>query len=272
MPLTGYFSPNTVHILALFAIPGEISVHMLLLMDGYFQHVVWDGTNTIKEPILQLQFEQPGDDDTTAQPDDDDSSPQPPQLMGAVLDLNVGPDGIIWAAGWDKADGEAKGVFWRREGNGAFTRFVADASSGCTTTAVNKLHRTPDNVGFALASCTHAQVYRQTSNSSWMELSTPGAKGAEYEISDMAMLSVSQGWMVGYTSEFDEPLFLLVNAEGFLQARFEEGNTGDRLYAAVMFPTTPGGVGGDDDTSPDDDVSPDDDTADDDTTDDDTPT
>jgi hypothetical protein len=78
--------------------------------------------------------------------------------------------------------------------------------------------------------------------------------------------------MVGYTSEFDEPLFLLVNAEGFLQARFEEGNTGDRLYAAVMFPTTPGGVGGDDDTSPDDDVSPDDDTADDDTTDDDTPT
>jgi hypothetical protein len=256
----GTLSPSAVFFVNAFVVPGDAALHFATVIDGWYQHVRWDGVNVQAETLFQVQWIQPGadDDDDTSPGADDDVSPSPPVPFAQVYDLAATVDGQYWAVGYDYQDGIKRGVFWRRDDASVYTRVLPNSVTECQTESVRKLYFTADGGGFAIAECTWSQIY-QLQGGGWTEMQIPGVKDEQFAVSDMSLINQNRGWVVGYAPDLSEPLLMLRDANGFTQAQFAEGNQGDHLYAVAIFEIYPYGVD-DDDTSPDDD-SPDDDTA-----------
>ena len=230
---------------SILSIPGDPFLQILAEVDGWWQRLYFDGAAWVGDEIVE----------------------SPLGASTVVYDLNLAPDGTYWAVGQDQNAGEPRGVFWHGEGGG-WTRIVGEMVSDCRTYNVRRLYFTPDGFGYALADCLWTQIYRSEDLQNWIEMYLPGDKGEAFFISDLSMVSDSEGWAVGYNSIMDEPLLLVRDINGWQQARPRETGLGDILYATVMFPY-PHNLGPDDDTVTDDDTMPaDDDTAptDDDTT------
>jgi len=119
-----------------------------------------------------------------------------------------------------------------------------------------------------LAECGPSQIYRRDDAGEFREMFLPGVKGSTYRIHGLSLLSDTQGWAVGYSSDLDGPMLLLRNADGWELAHLQSSTPGDELYDAAVFAIPqPGGIGEpDDDTVADDDTTADDDAVDDDTT------
>jgi hypothetical protein len=223
--------------------PGSTTVFFVAEFDGYLQVVAWDGAQAISAiPIIQQSTDAPVD----------------------VLSVAVGPDGLLWVTGYDRQDGPQVGVIWHQKPDSAeWNRIQAVASSTCQTVSVRRIYFTAQSTGYAIAQCLWSQIYHSADLASWTEMSLPGSKGDKYQIDDLSMLTDTHGWAVGYTDQFNGPLLLLRNSNGWIEAVPQTYNQGDHLHAVAVF-DLPAPVQ-DDDTVTDDDAIDDDAVIDDDT-------
>lgn len=277
IPVQGAITSNPMYLVALFPVPEDQAIHLVGVVDGWYQHLRWDGSTVTPDPIFQVQYIEVGadddddtaaDDDTSADDDDDDDDSSPVYVPAAqILDAAQAADGSIWAAGYSMVEGEKRGTMWHRGAEATeWASFLLTPTTGCKTNRVRRLYFTADGAGLAIADCLYSQIYEQVAGDQWTEASLPGVKGDKYVLEDIGLVDKDRGWAVGYTSDFNEPLFLMRSTEGWQQARFIEGNKGDHLYAVTMFDIPDPGLPSDDDSATDDDTSPaDDDAADDDT-------
>jgi hypothetical protein len=253
----GLFSNNPVAFISVFVVAGDnTGIHALAALDGNFEHLRWDGANVSNEIVIPISYNQ-----STG---DDDASPSPPQLAAAVVGMRAAPSGQIWAIGWDTSDKYGRGVFWQRQTNPvSWTRIPTTPNNGCVTTTVYRIaFGSEDGAGYALGGCSHSQIYWQSGPNQWQEMSAPGSESGGYLLQDMAILSATHGWIVGYDAVHNLPLLLVASAQGFQLANPATSGTGAKMNAVVMFSSKPTAVGdddfspADDDTSPDDDASP----------------
>ncbi len=240
-PASALFGGAATRLTSLATVPGDKNIYFTAEVNLTLLVGVWDGAQAVvTDPIVA----------------------QTPDFPLDVLDLTWGPDNHFWVVGYDQVDGPQQGIIWHRTDEG-WIRQPLVASSDCQTTSARRIQFIEGGIGYIIADCLWSQIYRSSDQTNWAEMSLPGDK-TDYRVNDISLLSDTRGWAVGYTGAYGGPLFLLRNAEGWMQATPETFGAGDGLRAVAVFDLPEPGPDDDtvvdDDTVADDDIVTDDDT------------